>query len=185
VDAHRIVVTGHSRGGKAALLAGALDERAALTVPNGSGAGGAGCFRVQGPHSEDINAIVTHFPYWFQADFKQFIGHVDQLPFDQHEVRALIAPRALLTTDSLDDTWANPLGTQQSFLASREVFKFLDAQNRIGMHLRHGPHDQNAEDWQALLDFADWQLRGKAAARKFDVLPFPDAPKAFAWSAPR
>lgn len=184
VDAHRIVITGHSRGGKAALLAGALDERAALTVPNGSGAGGTGCFRVQGPHSEDIKAIVTHFPYWFKADFNQFIGHVDQLPFDQHEVRALIAPRALLTTDSLDDTWANPLGTQQSFLASREVFKFLGAENKIGMHFRHGPHDQKAEDWQALLDFADWQLKGKEPAQKFDTLPFPDAPKEFTWSAP-
>jgi hypothetical protein len=184
VDTRRIVVTGHSRGGKAALLAGVLDQRAALTVPNGSGAGGAGCYRVQAPKSEDLKAIVTRFPYWFQPDFNQFIGRVDQLPFDQHEVKALIAPRALLTTDSVDDIWANGAGTQESFLASREVFKFLGATEKTGMHFRHGPHAQNEEDWQALLDFADWQLRAKQPAQKFDVLPFPDAPRTFNWSAP-
>ena len=65
IDRNKIIVTGHSRGGKAALLAGALDERVALTVPNGSGAGGAGCFRIQWPMSEDLKAITEHFPYWF------------------------------------------------------------------------------------------------------------------------
>lgn len=185
VDRGRIIVTGHSRGGKAALLAGALDERVSLTVPNGSGAGGAGCYRVQGPKSEDLKAIVTHFPYWFQPHFDQFIGHEDQLPFDQHELKALVAPRALLTTDSLDDIWANGPGTQASFLASREVFKFLGVPEKTGMHFRHGPHAQNEEDWQALLEFADWQLRNHQPAQKFDVLPFPDEPKAFSWNAPR
>src|SRR6185437_1970277 len=79
VDRAKIIVTGHSRGGKATLLAGALDERVALTVPNGSGAGGGGCFRVQYPLTETLQAIETRFPYWFAPQFAQFIGHVDQL----------------------------------------------------------------------------------------------------------
>ena len=36
----------------------------------------------------------------------------------------------------------------------------------------------------ALLDFADWRLRGKPAGRRFDVNPFPELPAAFSWSAP-
>ena len=185
VDKSKIVVTGHSRGGKAALLAGVLDERAALTVPNGSGAGGAGCFRIQLPLTETLPAIDTHFPYWFAPHFDQFIGHVDQLPFDQHEVKALIAPRALFTTDSLDDLWANPLGTEISFLASREVFKFLGVPEKTGLHYRHGKHDQNEEDFAALLEFADWQLMGKTPTQKFDALPFPEVPVTYKWSAPQ
>ena len=128
----KIIVTGHSRGGKAALLAGALDERVALTVPNGSGAGGAGCFRVQPPKTEDLKIIATHFPNWFCPTFQEFIGHVDQLPFDQHEVRALVAPRALLTTDGLADIWANGPGTQATYLACREVYRISGRTRKSG-----------------------------------------------------
>ena len=185
IDKTKLIVTGHSRGGKAALLAGALDERVALTVPNGSGCGGAGLFRVEWPTSENIHAIVKNFPFWFGPHFDEFVGHVDQLPFDQHEIKALIAPRALYTTDSLDDLWANPLGTQISFLASREVFTFLGAGEKTGLHYRHGKHEQNAEDFAALLDFADAKLLGKKVAAKFDELPFPTTPSAYSWKAPK
>jgi hypothetical protein len=184
VDRNKIIVTGHSRGGKATLLAGVLDERVALTVPNGSGAGGAGCFRIGWPLTETLQAVDTHFPYWFSPQFAQFIGHVDQLPFDQHELKSLIAPRALFTTDSLDDLWANPFGTQISYLASKEVFKFLGVPEKTGLHYRHGKHDQNEEDFAALLDFADGLLQRKPASQKFDTLPFPEFPMAYKWSAP-
>jgi hypothetical protein len=185
IDAKHIAITGHSRGGKAALLAGALDERVALTAPNASGCGGAGCYRVLGPKSEDIAAITSRFPYWFQARFKDFIGHVDQLPFDQHFLRALVAPRALLSTEALDDLWANPMGTQVSYLAARQVFEFLGAGERTGIHYRPGKHEHNETDWMALLDFADLQFFGKKVDTRFDRMPFPDAPAGFSWSAPK
>ncbi|HEY7115958.1 MAG TPA: hypothetical protein VH475_05210, partial [Tepidisphaeraceae bacterium] len=97
----KIAVTGHSRGGKAALLAGATDTRIALTAPNDSGCGGAGCYKFQAPKSEDIVAITRSFPFWFGPRFTSFIGHIDQLPFDHHELKALCAPRALLETEAL------------------------------------------------------------------------------------
>jgi hypothetical protein len=184
LDVKKIILSGHSRGGKAVLLAGALDDRVALTNPNASGAGGGGCFRVQGSKSETLQNIVTKFPYWFGPHFSDFIGYVDRLPFDQHELKALVAPRLLLDTDSLDDRWANPSGTQITYVASKVVFDFLGAGNNTGLHYRHGPHAHNAEDWDALLDFADARLMGKKVDAKFDVLPFTDLPPAFNWTAP-
>ena len=72
---------------------------------------------------------------------------------------------------------------QISYLASKEVFAFLGAAQKTGLHYRRGPHAQNEEDWAALLDFADWQLLGKKTDRKFDELPFLQFPPAFQWKA--
>jgi hypothetical protein len=184
VDKEPVIATGHSRGGKATLLAGATDERIALTAPNNSGCGGAGCYRFQAGKSEDIRAILKNFPFWFEPHFGNFIGRVDQLPFDQHTVKALIAPRRLLSTEALGDLWANPMGTQRTYQAAKEVFDFLGTGDRIGITFRPGKHEHNALDWTTLLDFADWQLWGKKTSRKFDQLAFPDAPRAFGWKAP-
>ena len=156
----------------------------ALTHSNGSGAAGAGCYRVLGDKSEDLHSVVTHFPFWFVPHFSDFIGFVDRLPVDQHELRALIAPRALFTTETLDDKWANPAGTQASFVASQLVFDFLGAGDKNGIHFRSGPHAYTDADCFALLDFADAVLLGKKVDAKFDVLPFPNQPRAFHWEAP-
>jgi hypothetical protein len=183
VDAQRIAVTGHSRGGKTVLLAGATDERIALTAPNNSGCGGAGCFRWQGPQSETLADILRVFPYWFSPRLKEFIGKEAILPFDQHSLKALVAPRALLSTEALGDLWANPEGTWQTHLAAREVYRFLGAEDRIGIWYRVGGHDHGEVDWKALLDFADWQWRGKTTTTRFDRCPFDNLPRPFSWSA--
>ena len=185
IDKSKIIATGHSRGGKAVLLAGAMDERIALTVPNNSGCGGAGCYRFQADKSEDIAAITKNFPHWFHPRFRDFIGKVDQLPIDQHHLKALVAPRALLTTEALGDLWANPQGTQLTHAAARHVYDFLGAPDRIGIYFREGKHEHNADDWVVLMDFADKTLRGKPTDRDFSKLAFPGAPEAFKWSAPK
>jgi len=86
IDKSKVAITGHSRGGKTALLTGALDERFTLVVPNGSGCGGAGCYRFLGPNSESLEAITDpkRFSYWFHPRHGTFAGKVDRLPFDQH-----------------------------------------------------------------------------------------------------
>lgn len=180
----RIAVTGHSRGGKTALLAGATDERIALTAPNNSGCGGAGCYRYQAPGSETIADILRLAPYWFHPRFAQFVGKVERLPFDQHIVKALVAPRALLSTEALEDLWANPEGTQVTYLAAKEVYRFLKAEDRIGIWFREGGHEHSLADWQALLDFADWQLLGKPPARAFDNLAFSPREETYSWRVP-
>jgi len=186
VDRDKIVFTGQSRGGKTALLAGALDQRIAVTAPNGSGCGGAGSYRVLGKKPETLDDITkpSRFSYWFHPRLKEFVGRENQMPFDQHYLKALVAPRALISLDALGDLWANPLGTQQTYRAAQEVFDFLNAANQNGIHFRTGGHAQNEQDWRALLDFADKMLLGKNVPRQFDKLPFPEVPISHTWTAP-
>lgn len=193
-DMDRLVATGHSRGGKVALCAAIYDDRFALCAPNGSGCGGAGCFRFLGGRlgegtglCETAGSICDVFPFWWADRFAQFglrqlrhsrddclqsnelpgassrleeeqLGrtlHEDRLPFDLHTAKALIAPRALITTDALSDTWANPYGTQITWRAAQEVYDFLGVPERNAMHLRDGGHLFSKTDWLALLNFAD------------------------------
>jgi len=184
VDPDRIAIVGHSRGGKTVLLAGATDERIALTAPNNSGAGGAGCFRHQGPKSETLADLIRSLSYWFGPQLREYLGKEHLLPFDQHSLKALVAPRCLLSTEAFGDLWANPTGTYQTYRAAREAYRFLGAEDRIGIWYREGPHQHGLEDWKAFLDFADWHLRGKAPSYSFNPNPFPELAPAHSWSAP-
>jgi len=172
VDAEKIAVSGHSRGGKTSLLAGATDERIALTLANDSGCCGAGCFRLQGEGSETIADITRNFPHWFSPRLNDYIARETKLPFDQHCLKAAVAPRALLTTEALGDLWANPTGTWHTYNAAKEVYKFLGVDERIGISYREGGHQHSREDWQTHLDFADWQFRGIKPQRDFNRCPF-------------
>jgi hypothetical protein len=176
VDTAAIAVVGHSRGGKAALLAGATDERIALTSANNSGAGGAGSWRHRGPGAETLADLLRVFGYWFDPALQAYAGREHELPFDQHFLKALVAPRALLTTEALDDHWANPQGSWQSHRAARGVFALLAAAQQIGIVFRPGGHDHSLADWNSLLDFSDAVLRGQAERRPAQADPFPDLP---------
>jgi hypothetical protein len=165
----QIAVTGHSRGGKAALLAGATDDRIAVTNANNSGCGGAGLFKRQGPDCETLGRIVRVFPYWFSPKFQQFSGREADLAFDQHAVLAAVAPRGLLCTEAMGDLWANPAGTWQSFIEARKAYQFLGVPDRIGIRFRQGGHAHGETDWRELLDFLEWQFKGIVPAKRFDI----------------
>lgn len=184
LDAGRIAVVGHSRGGKAALLAGATDERIALTAANDSGCGGAGCFRWLGEGCERIEHMLKAIPYWFAPALRAYAGREQDLPTDLHALKALCAPRPLLTTEALGDLWANPTGTCQTHRAAREVWRFLGAEDRLGHWYRPGGHTHGLDDWRAFLDFAGLHLLGRPCPTRFDLDPFPAMADAFAWKAP-
>src|SRR5688572_3709952 len=171
IDKSKIAITGHSRGGKATLLAGATDERIALVNPNASGTGGGAPFRNPPPKSETLEIIVKKFPFWFSPNLQQFIDRRDRLPFDQHALKACVAPRALLDTEGLDDLWASPSGARITHDAAKRVYDFLNASDRVAIHYRPGRHAHNVEDWAALLDFADKVFRNKPTTRPLDMRP--------------
>jgi hypothetical protein len=178
LDRDRIAVVGHSRLGKTALLAAAFDERIALAIPHQAGCGGTAPSR--GKVGESVKQINDHFPHWFNGTFKEFNDRVDRLPFDQHCLAALVAPRPLLFSNAVEDTWANPEGQFEVLRATDPVYRFLGAggleakempesgklsAGRLGYFIRPGKHSMTREDWKAFLDFADKHL-GQAVDRK-------------------
>ncbi len=182
IDNLKIIVTGHSRYGKAALLAGAFDERIAITVPSHSGCAGTAAFRFIYGNSEQLHNIVGGFPYWFRPDFNQFAAKVDRLPVDQHLLRALVAPRAQLDTEGTEDSWTNPEGAQLTYLAAREVYEFLAAADKISVRFRQVGHIPSNED---LLDFADHVFFAKPLPEEFGKLAYPEEKNGFSWTAPK
>lgn len=153
-DPSRIAVVGHSRGGKASLLAGALDERIGFVSANQSGCLGAGCLRRCGENAETLSDILRAFPYWFHPGLATWIGRETECPFDQHMLKALVAPRCLLCTESEDDHWANPFGARLTHEAALEAWRIQGADpQRAQLHLRKGPHAHSEEDW---LCFLNW-----------------------------
>jgi hypothetical protein len=169
VDKAHVAVVGHSRGGKAALWAGAEDERFAMVVSNDSGEGGAALSRRN--FGETIERINTSFPHWFAATYKNFNGRAAELPVDQHVLLALAAPRALYVASADEDLWADPRGEFLSLAASSPVFalwgdppirpddmpavdKPLIVGHR-GYHIRTGGHNLTPYDWERYMDFAD------------------------------
>lgn len=169
------VAFGHSRRGKAALLAAATDERIDLAAPHQSGTGGTALSREN--DQETVAAINESFPHWFNDVFPAFAGRERRLPVDQHLLIALVAPRPVLDTEGMRDFWANPPRALDALRGAAPVYDLLDAPGPAGTLLTEGDeitpesagslcqyrrdtgHTMERGYWEALCDFADLHVQ--------------------------
>ncbi len=167
IDARRVAVIGHSRLGKTALWAAAQDERFALTLSNDSGCTGAALSRRRfGERQVHLN---HRFPHWCCRAYRAFDEREAELPIDQHQLIACLAPRPVLITSADMDQWADPRGEYLAAVAAAPAWgeRLPDATpalnqrvgGRLGYAWRPGPHDITAVDWWHLLDHADQHMR--------------------------
>lgn len=165
-DARKVVAWGHSRHGKAALLAGALDPRFAAVISHQSGRGGASLTRsIAG---ESLAQITTAYGFWFTP------GYAKGVPadVDQHQLIALNAPRPVLLGTGRGDSWSDPAGAFKAAQGADPAYRLFGAPgfNARGLHdyrvadsivwwSRPLGHGVTTADWRAFLDFLDTHLK--------------------------
>jgi hypothetical protein len=168
IDATRAAIEGHSRWGKTALLAGALDRRWAIVWPSCSGAMGASLEKRN--WGETIDNVAGGGEYhWMAGNFLKYAGYWRDMPADAHELIALVAPRPIFITGGTKDQWSDPHGEFLAAVGAEPVYRLLGARG-LGTAVMPAPdvsltdgelafreHDgghTDAPDWPAFLLFA-------------------------------
>lgn len=169
IDIHRIAVVGHSRLGKTSLWCGANDRRFSMVITNNSGGAGSALFR--GKKGEMIvNLKNGASKYWYCGNFLDYAKNERELPFDQHFVMSMVAPRNLYVSSAQDDVWADPNSEFLGAMATNEAYELfsLDGlvcpdefpkvpstfhEGQIGYHIRPGSHFLSRYDWQKFIEY--------------------------------
>ena len=159
LDAKRVAIVGHSRGGKTALWAGAQDTRFAMVVSNGSGCGGARLGRFGENAAEHFEQILHSFPNWFCPAFSEWIGRDEEIDHDADDLLRLIAPRLLYVESATRDAWAGPAAEGMAWAEAHDIWRDYGCEENMGRHVRVGPHKLTPEDWNHFMDFADRRMK--------------------------
>lgn len=197
INPENTIVTGVSRCGKAAAVAGAFDSRIRIAVPACSGAGGMAMFRYSSEgHTYDFSSIGSDAAYtfgdneplsslqsgaerhWFNDNFKEF-SNVNKFPFDQHMLASLYAGQdryLFIISSYIYEDWTNPPAMWETYKEAKKIFEFLGEGDHIAFQIHKEGHAVIDEDVVALLDFADYHLYGKTDVEtdfaKFDTCIF-------------
>jgi len=173
IDPNRVVAIGHSRYGKVALLAAALDQRVAAAIPHQAGGGSTSPARTTRDTAEQPYQLAERFPHWFTPAYADAGADPTRLPFDQHALLGLMAHRPVLLSNATEDLWADPVGQLATRRAAEPAYRLLGDEpdwhsasdelppvgellpGSVGFWLRPGQHSVTAEDWQRFLAFGD------------------------------
>ena len=177
-DKNAVGVAGHSRLGKTALLTAAIDQRFAFSCANDSGCSGAALSRCASEKGEKIADICARFPYWFAPNYYQYVNNESALPFDQHCLIAMLAPRGAYVGGALEDVWADNDNQFLSCVAASKVWALYEkegivtpdkmpecgdtlVEGNVGFHLRAGKHYHSRTDWLVYMEAAKKYLSRK------------------------
>ena len=167
IDSECMLLHGHSRLGKTALWAGSVDERCKLVISNDSGCLGAALSHRM--YGENFFVLVNYRPHWFVKNARKYINKEYAMPFDQHFLMSLIAPRLLAVASATEDHGADPEGEFTSAVNANEVYALFGSKGLvcdempapdtfvtgdISYHVRTGTHNQTPEDWAHYLEIA-------------------------------
>ena len=165
IDHKNIGVVGHSRLGKTALWTAANDERFSFCFANESGCGGAALARGVAEEAEHLHDLCKNFPYWFCERYQAYAGRESEMPFDQHFLLSLLAPRRLYVSSADADLWTGPASQYQACQAASRVWELYGKypsftgpddypvageafhEGYIGYHMRSGDHFLSRRDW--------------------------------------
>jgi fermentation-respiration switch protein FrsA (DUF1100 family) len=166
IDAKRTAVWGHSRQGKAALLAAAFDTRIEAVIPLQAGKGGTTLTRSYA--GETVSQITKDYPHWFAPSYATYAGREQDLPVDQHQLIAMVAPRPVMLGNGWKDVWSDPNGVYRAAIGADPVYKLMGrrglVQNgmkdnheagEIEFFIRSGGHGVRVKDWEEMLGFLD------------------------------
>lgn len=177
IDTDAIAVMGHSRHAKSAMVAAVHDRRIAAVVSHQSGFGGAASSRsetgetvermVEGARALGVLSM-EGYPHWFAPAFADYASHTEDLPVDQHQFIALVAPTPMLLGNGRRDVWSDPNSTYRMAEAAAPVYELYgtDGLDQTGMQdfnaaaqlsyfLRPGGHSITQRDIDAFLEFLD------------------------------
>ena len=159
LDAKRVAVLGHSRGGKTALWAAAQDTRFAMGISNDSGCGGAKLNNFDCPKSEHIGQILHNFPNWFCLNYAEWIDRDREITRDSDDLLRLIAPRICYVASATEDPWAGPPAEKEAWRRAHDLWEAYGCAEKMGYHIREGRHKLLPFDWDHYMDFADRHMK--------------------------